>query len=91
MVHCALYGLLWPVHCAHASFSVSTHVNFLTSCIVFASWKCIFGVVGELIGVWNVVFPVTICMSPCCRHANFSDNTTRIQKISIDHKTSKLW
>ena len=72
MVHCVFYGLLWPTHCAHTSFSVSTHVNFLTSCIVVSPCKCIFGAAGELIGVWRCFIPVTICMW-CCGW-NFSDN-----------------
>jgi hypothetical protein len=65
---CALLALLAYAR-VHASFSVSTHVNFLTSCIVFSFWKCIFGVVGELIGVWRCCIPVTIC------EQNFSDNS----------------
>jgi hypothetical protein len=76
MAHCALYELLWPAHCARASFSVSTHVNFLTSCIVFASWKCIFGAAGELIGVWRCCISVTICMQCCGR--DFSDNMDQL-------------
>jgi hypothetical protein len=50
MAHCVLYGLLSSTHFVRTSFSVSTHVNFLTSCIVFSPLKCIFGVSGELIG-----------------------------------------
>jgi hypothetical protein len=55
--------------CARASCIVSAHVNFITSCIVCALWKCIFGAMNELIGVWRCWIPVTICGK------NFSDNT----------------
>jgi hypothetical protein len=64
---CALLASLAYAR-VHTSCSVSAHVNFITSCIVCAFWKCFFGAAGELIGVWRYWIPATICRK------NFSDN-----------------